>query len=238
MAMKGFRRLSSGLAFILCITLSGCGSNMLKLTEAEEELIVAYASGVVAKANRSQPQGLTYLFETETDEEDVQEGVPDTNSQNTNVGSGTDKENVQSDTNTKSVSLTEVLDMPSIVAEYKGYQVGDSCMEGDYFVLNAQGDNTYLVLYVGLTNTSQAAADCNILAKNLACSVRINGAAPVAALPTIMLYDFSTYMDTLEANMTVDTVLIFEVPKEAVKDIQTLTMDVKADGTDYSIVLE
>lgn len=234
--MKGFRRLSSGLFMTLCVALTGCGTNLTQLTEAEQELIVAYASGVVAKANRSQSQGLTYLFEEEESDENVQEESKDTQDASGNGGSvsGT----VETSADSSKATLTEVINIPSIIAEYQGYQVSDSYVEGDYFALNAQGNNTYLILHVKLTNTSQEAAECNVLAKKLTCSVRINGASAVEAMPTIMLNDFSTYIGSVEGATAEDTVLIFEVPKESVKEIQTLSMDVEADGTHYDIELE
>ena len=72
--MKRFIRRAGILAAAFCIFLAGCGTPMYKLTEEEENLIVAYASGTVAKGNRYMTQGLTYP-QPEVEEELPEEPV-------------------------------------------------------------------------------------------------------------------------------------------------------------------
>lgn len=239
--MKGFIRISGVLIAALSIFFTGCGTDMVSLTEEEENVIAAYASGAVAKANKYQLKGLTYLSEEEEVGEDVTAEEPEQENAASEgqitVGEAT-AENTGQESPANTATLTEVLNIPSVTAEYQGYQVKDNYMEGDYFALNAEPGNTYLILSIRLTNTSGEPIDCSILEQNLGISLLINGESVGRAMATILLNDFSTYVKTLEASAGEDTILIFEIPKEAVEDIQTLSIDIEASGTLYHIDLE
>ena len=57
-------------------------------------------------------------------------------------------------------------------------------------------------------------------------------------MPTILLHDFSTYIENIAPGSTEDAILIFEVEEDVVADIQTLGMEISMDGTTYRIAME
>lgn len=238
--MNGFIRKGMGIAAILCVFLSGCGTSVSQLTEEEEQIIVAYASGAVAKANKNQEQGLTYptagTEEEVTEEQQEPEVTLEDNSQAANV---TGQENSEGQTGqaAEEATWTDALHISELTAEYHGYQVKDSYMEGDYFALYAESGKTYLIVNIGLKNITEQPVECNLLEKNMQCSLIMNGAEAADALPTILLRDFLTYIGTLEAGAEEETVLIFELPKEDAETIQTLSVQLTVDGTPYYINL-
>lgn len=244
--MKRFIRASGIAAAILCLLLAGCGTPMAKLTPEEENLIVAYAAGSVAKANKYMTKGLTYPKEeeeeklevTETYEDEtaeVPEEYPDQN-QTVNGDGSMPAEEVPPPV--QPATLTEALNQEFVQAEYRGYELCTSYKEGNYFALNAETGKTYLVLHIGLLNTSQQPVECNLFARNLMCSIYINDVYAADAIATVLTNDFTTYIGTLEAAAETDTVAIFEVPAETVQTIQLLSLDMEVDGTVYHVTLD
>lgn len=236
--MNGFIRKSVAIAAILCVFLSGCGTSVAQLTEEEEQIIVAYASGAVAKANKNQVQGLTYPI-AKTEEEVVEENQEleatlEDNSHSENV---TGQENPEGQA-AEEVTWTDTLNISGLTAEYHGYQVKDNYMEGDYFALYAESGKTYLIVNVGLKNTTEQPMECNLLERNMQCSLVMNGTEVADAVPTILLNDFLSYIKTLEAGAEEETVIIFELPKEEAEVIQGLSVKLTVDGTTYDINLE
>lgn len=236
--MNGFIRKSVAVAASLCVFLSGCGTNVAQLTEEEEQIIVAYASGAVAKANKNQEQGLTYPT-TKTEEEvaEEQQEPEVTLEDNSQAGNVTGQESSEGQA-TEEVTWTEALNTSGLTAEYHGYQVKDNYMEGDYFALYAASGNTYLIVNIGLKNTTEQPVECNLFERNLQCSLIMNGTEVAEAMSTILLNDFLSYIKTLEAGAEEETVMIFELPKEEAETIQTLSVELTVEGTTYHIDLE
>lgn len=243
--MKGFMKKGVVMAVACCVFLNGCGTGMTKLTEEEEKLIVAYASGTVAKANKYQSQGLTYpvqkpeeeVRDTETEEPQTD----DTQDEDTQMEeqSGQDTPTGEPDKPAAhTATLTEALNLASVTAEYRGYQITKNYIKDDYFALNADAGNTFLILSIDLNNTSDQPIECNLLSKNMASSLLVNGTAAAAGMTTILLNDFMSYMGTLDAASGEETILIFQVPEDSVGDIQSLAMELEADGSMYYIELE
>lgn len=241
--MKGFARKAIVCVIILSMFLSGCGTAMISLTEEEEAIIVAYASGAVAKGNRCQTQGLTYyqpeeeepLEETPVQPEDNE---PQTDTTDTPTDPNQQGQQGQDGPAINMVSLTEALGIPGVTAEYRGYQVNNRYAEGEYFAINAQEGKTYLVVTVALTNTSQQPVECNVYSKNMVGSILINGTEQIPAMTTVMLKDFLTYINTLDAGVSEEVVVLFEVPQELAGNVQTLAMQIEMNEILYQIGLE
>lgn len=242
--MKGFIRISAGMALALSLLLAGCGTPMAALTKAEEELIVAYASGAVSKANRAQERGLTWQVEEELPpEEEVapegpeqEEGMPenDVTAEPGALGeTGAEDGPVMVD-----ATLTEIVNIPGVTAEYLGYQTQNHYRSGDYFALNATEGNTCLVMNISLSNTSAEPVEANLFNRITQCRLLVNQEPMAGAMTTILPNDFMSFMGTLEAAETVDTVLIFEIPIQAAEGIQALILEFTIDGTNYRVTLQ
>ncbi len=111
-------------------------------------------------------------------------------------------------------------------------------MAGDYFALSASEGKTYLILNINLTNTLEQPLDCNLFAKGLESTLFINGESITAAMTTILLNDFQSYIKTLEPGAGEETVMIFEIPKEVAENIQTLFVEMTTEGSSYHVELE
>lgn len=242
--MKGIMKRAVLAAAVICVFLSGCGTPLAKLTPEEESLIVAYAAGSVAKANQYMEQGLTYPRSEEAAEPDTEEDLseePETDKPKENTG-GTDGSKDQTaqeqeGPGAQAATLAEALAINPITVEYRGYDLRKNYIVGDYFALNASPQMTYLVLNIGLVNSSPEPVDCNMYAKNLNCGLYINDTFVSNSIPTVLTEDFSTFIGTLDGGATMETVIIFEVPEDIAGQIQSLSMDLESDGTVYHVIL-
>lgn len=245
--MKGIMRKIGIGAIVLSVMLTGCGTPMAKLTPEEENMIVAYASGSVARNNRYMVQGLTYLREDESDSRDNQEPESEQEEagedQEPETGQagpseGEEPESGEPEMAGQEATLSEALGQAPVSVEYRGYEICKNYLVGDYFALNSKPGMTYLVLHMGIVNTSQEAAEYSLLTRNLLCGIYINDAFAAYAVETVLPEDFLTFSGTLEGAAEAGTVVIFEVPEEAAQGIQSLAMSLEADGTAYRVALE
>ncbi len=242
--MRDFMKRSGLVGVVLCLFLTGCGEELWTMTPEEESLIVAYASGAVAKNNKYQAQGLTYYEEPEAEEpqpepeqepsDPYQEEV-----QQPDGGSAPNQEQPDETEQTGvTATLTDAAGLAPVTAEYYGYKVMDKYMEGNYFALAAQPGNQLVVLSIGLSNSTQQPVECNNIARNIRCTLVVNGEAQSDAMSTVLLNDFISYLNTLQPGDTQETILFFEVPGEVAGGIQSLAMELEADGTVYHVNLQ
>lgn len=250
--MSRFLKRSGLVGVVLCLFLTGCGEELWTMTPEEEELIVAYAAGAVAKNNKYQTQGLIYYEEEpEPEPEDPDEvsgpGEDEPGEAQAPDGEDPGAQNPPEDGTAdpgqdgpaaSTATLAEAAGLAPVVAEYQGYQLADSYMEGSYFALNAQAGYQFLIMSIMLSNPSQEPVECNNLARGIRCTLFVNGEKQAEAMPTILLNDFATYLNTLEPGAFQETILIFEVPIEAAGEIQTLAMEFEADGVVYHVDLQ
>lgn len=239
--MRDFIKRSGLAGVVLCLFLTGCGEELWTMTPEEESLIVAYASSAVAKNNKYMSQGLTYYEEPKPEEEPVQE-PQDTYleegqqpGENPAPDQGTAGETDQVGT---SSTLSDAVGLPPVTAEYYGYQLMDNYMEGSYFALAAQPGNQLVVMSIGLFNPTQQPVECNNIARNISCTLKVNGESQFQAMSTALLNDFISYLDTLEAGESQETVLFFEVPVEVAGNMQSLGLELEVGGTVYHVDLQ
>lgn len=240
--MKGFSRKGWLLAGVLCLFLTGCGESMLELTPEEEQTIVTYASGAVAKNNQLQDQGLTYLYPDpeESEKEKEPEATPENEEPEAQGQGSSDGQMAEPEQEmaANTVTLTEALGITPVTAEYAGYQLDSSYHEGDFFAAVANEGEMYLILNVRLYNPTDALVDCDVFSKNMVFKVAANGGDPIEALNVISMGSLTTYVKTLEAGATEDTVIICSIPEEWISNIQQLDLYIEtSDGAASHVAL-
>jgi hypothetical protein len=259
--MKRFLRKSSlAMLVVASVLLAGCGNSLSKLTAEEEEMFVAYSSSVVAKANQNQSQGLTYLAkevpeEVPKEEASTEDDLPEqaspsnpTESQPTEepadanetdtAAANTNATNAATTTDTPKTTLTKALGIAKIKAQFQGYEVGDYYMEGNAASLNATSGNTFVILKIKLTNTSQKSVNCNIVGSLESSQLILNGVPAASAVQTILNSDFAQYNMNMEGGTSSNTVLIFQVGQKIASEIETLSLICNIEGKEYHIELE
>lgn len=236
-------------AVLLALTfvLSGCGEKPITLTSDEEAIIVAYSAHIISKFNTRQPDGLSYVPASRYEEDDGEESVADTETENPDEtenaaeeqgASGSSSDGSSTEREEKpGVTLTEALGIAGIEAECIEKELKSSYVEPDFYALDAPEGTTFLVLHINLTNRTEQDITCDMLSKRVEFEALVNGTVKSKARTTILLNDLGTYQETIAAGATDETLLFFEVPADIISSIDSLRLTIKGNGTSKESVL-
>ena len=234
--MKRQKTKFAAILIMIALLLSGCGDKPIALTDAEEATIVNYAAHIVGKFNTRQGKGVVNVSKeevaknesTETTEEADTQVLDDVPSDGTATVPDTEA------TGMPTATLSQIVGIEGIEVTYTGAEIKDSYVDEDYFALNPTAGNNYVVVHFNLTNTSTEPITCDLLSKKFGINATINGTTQATAMTTILLDDFNTYQGTIEAGGSVDTVLLFEISKEAVASVDSIALEITQNGTSMS----
>ena len=229
-----------GKAAVLLLTFAlaagGCGEKPITMTPEEESMIVHYAAHVVSKFNTRQPDGLCPV---RTEEPQTEQPVENTETAS-ELATETDANTGTADGQTAATeqpkeepvtTLTDALGLDGISAEFTGAEVKASYTKPDYYALDASEGNTFVIVHISLSNTTDSDVSCDMLSDARTFTALVNDNVKVKARTTILLNDLGTYQGTVPAKESVDTVLLFEVPAEEVSEVGSIRLTVERDGT-------
>ncbi|MGN0483024.1 MAG: DUF4352 domain-containing protein [Lachnospiraceae bacterium] len=247
---KNRKKWSCLLVILSALFCTGCGDQLLEMTEEEEKIIVNYSARTVAKYNNLQGEGLTYVAddqidsgkstEIEDETEQPQESTPkeETTLEEKPSTEGQSSETDQTEqTQKEQVTFQQALGLGEVAATYKGYDIASSYTEGDYYAVNAVQGKSFLIMHIDLTNQAAEAMNCNLLDAGPVFTVNVNDGTKVQAETTILLDDLSTFSADLNVGQTVSTVLLFQLPEETANSIQNINLQVLIHGETYEIKL-
>lgn len=201
---------------VFSLFLGGCGTSVFELTAEEEELIVHSAAYFVAKHNIQQKDGVSnVIIEEETESETESESVTEieTESQdNTSTGDGEGSTSTEETLVETGISLAEAIGHATdLKITYEGSYLADNYVEGAAYSVDAAEGCTYYVMKIKLTNISGGDVEVNNAAVNPIFKL-VSEAVSVKSEVTFLNSDFSTYIGTIPAGQSVDTIILFEVP--------------------------
>lgn len=235
------KKLFLGGLLIACTgVLYGCGEQLYELQDNEQEIIVNYAAHIVAKYNTEQPEGYEYVYipaDDQTEEETADDPSDETAQDNPDVqdsavqtpdGTGTDSSSQQE----ASATLSEALGLENIQAVYTGAELTD---QYDESVVPETGKQL-LVLHVTLQNLTEKTQKCDILSILPTFRVKVNGEVEATSELTILPDNLATWEDDLEAGASGNAVIIFQINKDAVTQINQLEMEVQTEQKTSRVV--
>ena len=246
--MRG-KKISCCLLVVSMLFMTGCGESMLELTEEERSIIVNYAAHVVSKYNNYQGEGMTYVSQEEKERLENEKEEEEKNPQTEQGENSTSEPQVQGQipneqgeeetpNATSNVTLQQALGLGNdIQAVYNGYELMPSYMEGDYYALNADAGNTFLVMHIDLKNQATEAMNCNLLAAGPVFTLTVNDGYKVNAETTILLNDLGTFSADLQVGQTTPTVLLFQIPEEQAAKIENVGLQVYINNEKFDINL-
>ena len=229
--MKRYKRFLFICIAACSLCLGGCGDSLHELTVEEEALIVHYAAYVVAKHNIQQKDGMsgvpipdaipenTETVDTPVDTEDTQ------NPQG--QGDGTvDAPQVEDTTITLAEAIGHANDL---TIAYGGSYTSNNYIEGSAYSIDASAGNTFYIMKIVLSNTTEADVEVENVTKGLNFKL-VYGDQNVNAEVTFLMTDFSTYYGTIPSGQSVETVLLFEVPEASAEQITEPTLQILIDN--------
>ena len=225
------------------LLLSGCGTQLYELTQEEEDLIVHSAAYFVAKHNIQQKDGVsavvdpdTIMIEEETEEvENITESETELAEEvmSPSGESGAEGEAVVDASVSMAAALGHGADL-SIT--YAGSSVTDNYIEGDAYSVDAASGKTFYIMQFTVSNTTEADVVLDNVTFNPLFKL-VSGDVNVKAEVTFLTTDLSTYMGTIPAGETIETVLLFEVSEEQAELISTPTLQIIVDNEIKTIKL-
>ncbi len=225
---------------ILCIMLLG-GCNLIptvQLNEADSVLVAEYAAGLLLKYDGDHENGLMEI----TDEPIVVE-TPEPQQPALTVGDEEADGTAVRDTSelVAPPELAAAIGIPDFQVSYIDYEICDIYPEQEsdelVFSMQAQEGHDLLILHFDLTNPAAETANCDVVTKAPLFRAMINGNR-VNSQTTILLNDLAVYSGMLEANETVDTVLVFEIEESTAANLDTLSLLIVANDGDFTYQLQ
>lgn len=229
--MTGRNIKMAAVAFTAIITLTGCGTQLYDMTDAEQSLIANYSAYVVAKHNIYQQDGMTNATE---DTEKVDEVSPDNSHSQDNKTSeaGNDKSsNSQKEpaaSQEKKVSLAEATGYGSLDITYNGATESDVYNEGSYYSMTAGSGNTFAVMKFTLKNPTGEDINVDMFGNARTYKATFPDGKEYTAEGTFLTYSLNTFQGTVKAGGSVDVVLLFKIPQGTACD--NITMSVIKDN--------
>lgn len=219
----------------------GCGTQSYDLTEENQDSVANYAAHVLTKYNSKQMEGLLYMTSDELEEA---ENKTDKTKEETDTSAEPEKKNNTSSVSStkadteKTVTLNQALGLETgLTASYTSYDITDSYVEGSYFSMSAASGKTYLVVHIEL-KAADGDVSCDMLSKNWNYRIVINDGKEIGAQTSILLNDLGTYQGMISKDQAVDCVLLFEVPKESVEGITSLSLKVQGMDSKNTVNLQ
>ena len=249
-------------SILLCVLamaamlLAGCGEAMYELTPEEEAIITSYAAHIVAKYNKKQPEGYTYVYVSpETAEEIPAEEVPaavsddeaqepeqDTSAGETEV-SGNEADNPGSDgmegdsgedqTEENGPAMARALGIKGARLVYTGIQ-----FTSIYDTVYPEPGNKLMILHFSLVNEKDSKLKVSVLDASPVFRASLNGESAVTGDISILSDDLSTYAGEIPAGESDNVMLLFQVPVNADETVNSLKLQIRADGSSSTFTLQ
>lgn len=225
---KNKKRLLSVVLLAGAFMMTGCGEEPYELQDNERAIIVNYAAHMIAKYNVKQPEGYRFVLPVEEDEADEEESptqetqteeekAQDVQTQGEAAANGSE----DSDDGQSSVTLSEALGLEDVQAVYTGAELVDR-----YDTIIPESGKKLLILHVTLQNRTEKAAACDILSQLPVFRAKLNGMQAVTAELAILPENLSTWEDDIPAGGSQETVILFQVNKDAGTVVEQLEMEV------------
>lgn len=220
---------------VMMFSLTGCTTEVIELTDTEEQIISEYAAhAVLQHFGKNQHNIVEELLveeeieeqlsdeeffgdepKEETPEDGIQVIVPDTMPEVT-VSANSD------------MSIEEFFGIEDLEIRYKDYTVTKTypeVSEEEFYVsIDATEGSNLLVLKFDVANLTGTDYETNMLRYGLKFKVGVNGASPRWVLSTMLMNDLTTYNEVIPANGTVELVLAMEIPEDTSVEQLSLMM--------------
>ncbi len=252
------------LSVLMMFLLTACGEAMYELTPDEEAIITSYAAHIVAKYNKSQPEGYTYVYvsdEEETSEEEpsAEETVsgdaaePEAESPETVSGDevvsgdvaadGHKTEEPDADGIGEDSETSQIADNGSAMAEALGIGGARLVYTGIQFTsiydtVYPEAGNKLMILHFSLVNEKDSALKVSVLDVSPVFRASLNGGDAVTGDISILSDDLSTYAGKIPAGESDKVMLLFQVPVDTEESVESLKLQIRAGGSSTTFTLQ
>lgn len=241
------KTLTYGLVMLMTVSmLNGCGLiETTGLSDEEDELVAEYAAGVIMRYSAAKKGGLGDLQPTPTpipwvDPADV-EPVETSEEEETEDGEEMEEEVPMEEVEAREDisggssgagfdghNLAAAIGIEGFDITYEGFETADVYPESTgndlSFSMQSTPGHKLLVVHLNVANNEGQDKLCDVLSCNVKFRVLINETDRVNEQMTILLNDLKSYNETIPANGSADTVLVFEVEDNIAQNVNSLSL--------------
>ena len=227
---------------LVAALLSGCGDEMIDLTQEETELITEYTVGLLLKYDKYYGSRLvdTTAYDVAVEEvpEETVEEMPEEEPEQVNTTDETEVIDASQDAESSMPlsTIEEYYGIEGITFQYLGYDLTQSYPSSTAAMVDATVGSQLLVLRFTAMNESSMDQTLNMLDHGAKFSVSVNGGPEKDALRTILLDDMQAYNGVLSAGNSVELVSIVEVPQA--DSIETIDLILRGGDENVTMTLQ
>ena len=219
---------------VMMVGVTGCVET-IELDEEQEDKFIQYSVFSVLEHDKNYLVNLEQIkLEPILDENaGYEEPTTDSSGGNNNQGGSSSAVTVN--------NMSEAIGVAGVSFTYKGMKVCDSYPENDgtpVFVIKAVPGQKLVVLNFEMKNTTGSELKVDISSLNLYFKGVFNDSIKTNALVTLLPEALNTYISTIPAGGTVNTVLVYEMSDGYVNNLSEITIDVKSDKGTKSIKIQ
>lgn len=240
-----------GITIIAAGLLTGCIDNMPEMTEEQSALIAEYAADMLLKyspnynykiADEEELVEETQEAETEAIEVTVKEITEEaTQEQTIEEAVKLDEEEILDIVDATEVDFAEVFSIDGVEIRYNSIEVHSSYPKEENlngFSVNAADGNSLIVMTFTIENTSEDLVVCDLFEKDFDISMKINQGNYKKISSTLLVNDFTTYMEEIPAGESREAVIVAETEEIAEEDITSCILRLTSDEANITVKLK
>lgn len=225
---------------------TGCVDYMPDMTQEQTDLIAEYAANLLLKYSPNYDYKIVDVQETEETVEMIEETVEESSEineeQTKQENEQTKEEQIQEtdeETNEtlapQDAKIAEFLNVEDFEIEYASYEITNAYpKETSGFAVSAPEGKKLLIIHYNVSNVSDDKETCELLEKEAAVYVNINATGYRETMSTLLVNDFTSYVEELDSKETKDVVSVIAIPEES-DEIESLTLQIRFAGDEITV---
>lgn len=217
-----YKVLTGSLALLICFGTTGCGKQY-SLNEEHNELLAEYAANAILQSNPGYQDKLvditteavtTQVAEVTTEEPDISDTqVSDTELVTSETEATTEETNIVTD-------LSDLFSAQKLTVLYKGYKVVSQYSDNNQSSssVEAQKGNKLLICRFKVKNNASTKNPVDLLDSSISYQLHI-GDGSIEPMLTLLEDDMALYQGTFKKGESKELLLLFEVPKDILDNI-------------------
>lgn len=220
---------------ILVLTLTGCGSQIPDMTDAQREAISEYAVQLLLKYDTNQTSRLVDLEVLEKEPEATLPPEPTTTEEPAGMDETVDTPTIDLEGETEGEGLDGDIHgalglSDTISIEYVGYRLESQCVDtlSDDLMIEASEGKVLLVCDLALVNDGAQKQSVDMLRNNIQYALKVDE-IQLNCMVTMLSYDLTTYLGILDPDQSQKLVVLAEVEKEKLDQATEIALYVQSE---------
>lgn len=245
-----------GITVMVAGLLTGCVDAMPDLTEEQSALIAEYAADMLLKYSPNYNYRIAdeeALAEETTEEETTEEMIEEATQEQSEVAqeeqtqeSVNEMETVEAENSLNVIDASEVdfaetFGVDGVEIRYDFLEVCSSYPKGESgsgFSVNAPEGKSLIVISFTVENKSEEPIICDLFEKDLDVSMNLNNSNYKKISSTLLVNDFTTYMEEIPAGENREVVIVAETGEISEENINSCILRISSDDASITVKLK